>query len=67
MTAARLPSAETHARAMLAEAYEPTGVEIWLTSHIRSLGGEVPLELIRRGDGERVLAAIAVLLDGAFA
>jgi hypothetical protein len=53
-------------RWQLGEVYTPEGVEVWLAGHNRSLGGERAIDLIERGEGERVLAVIERLLDGAF-
>lgn len=52
------------ARQVLAEIYTPDGIEVWLHGRKRSLNSERPLDLIARGDGERVLARIRQLLDG---
>jgi hypothetical protein len=63
-------SAETTletARAWLAEVYRPDGVEIWLHSRNKMLGGDVALDLIARGEGDRVLAAIDILRTGSHA
>lgn len=59
-------SEEAEARALLAEVYRPEGVELWMNGHLRSLGGECPLDLIRRGEGHRVFARIRQLVDGNF-
>ena len=53
-------------RRLLAELYVGEGPDIWLNSPHRSFGGERAIDLIERGDGERVLAELHRLLDGAF-
>ena len=45
------------ARARLSDLYSPRDVDLWMQSHIRALGGR-PLNLIREGRGDDVLAAI---------
>lgn len=50
----------------LAELYNPQEAHIWLFSPHRILDGERPVDLIQRGDTERVLKIIAQLKDGAY-
>jgi hypothetical protein len=57
---------EAFVRRQLGEVYTPEGVEVWLAGHNRSLGGERAIDLIDRGEGERVLAVIERLTTGAF-
>src|ERR1700752_159093 len=42
----------------LADVYEDEGIEIWLHSRQRSLGGQSPLELLREGRFDEVLDAV---------
>lgn len=58
---------EAQARGWLAEFYTPEGVDVWLTGYNRFLGWRRAADLIAEGEGDRVLALIAVLRDGAFA
>jgi transcriptional regulator with XRE-family HTH domain len=48
----------------LADVYEDEGIEIWLHSRQRSLGGRSPLELLRDGRFTEVLDAIDRLAGG---
>jgi transcriptional regulator with XRE-family HTH domain len=48
----------------LAEIYEDEGIEIWLHSRQRSLGGRSPLELLREGRFDVVLEAVDRLAGG---
>jgi len=48
----------------LAEVYENEGIEIWLHSRQRILGGRSPLELLREGRFEEVLEAVDRLAGG---
>lgn len=48
----------------LREVYQPEGVEIWLHGRNRDLGGQRPLDLLRAGEFETVLAAVERLVDG---
>lgn len=50
----------------LAELYEPKEAHLWLFSPHKLLNGERPVDLIQRGDSERVLQIIAQLKDGAY-
>lgn len=49
----------------LGEVYTPEGVQIWLTSKHKLLGDERPWDLLERGEGERVLAVVRQLVEGA--
>lgn len=59
-------SMEAQARELLREVYLPEGVDRWLTNPNRNFGGERAVDLIERGEGERVIGAIHALLDGAY-
>lgn len=48
----------------LAEVFEDEGIEIWLHSRQRSLGGETPLTLLKEGRFDVVLEAIDRLAGG---
>src|ERR1700739_3284238 len=48
----------------LADVYEDEGIEIWLHSRQRSLGGQSPLELLRDGRFDEVLDAVDRLAGG---
>lgn len=50
----------------LSDTYKPEGVGIWLNSRNRNLGNERPIDLMRRGEGERVLAEADHLSGGAW-
>lgn len=58
---------EHQAREQLAELYTPEGVDIWLTTPHQWLDGQRAIDLIRNGDGDRVLAVIDRLTGGAYA
>jgi transcriptional regulator with XRE-family HTH domain len=51
----------------LAELYDAQEAHLWLFSKHKLLGGERPVDLIERGEIEKVLQIIAQLKDGAFA
>jgi transcriptional regulator with XRE-family HTH domain len=51
----------------LAELYHPKEAHLWLFSRHKLLGGERPVDLIERGETERILQIIAQLKDGAYA
>ena|SRR5438552_155668 len=51
----------------LAELYELQEAHLWLFSPHKLLGGARPVDLIQRGETERVLQVIAQLKDGAYA
>lgn len=48
----------------LADVYEDEGIEIWLHSRQRSLGGRSPLELLKDGQFTEVLDAVDRLAGG---
>lgn len=48
----------------LSDTYRPEGVGIWMNSPNRNLGGERPIDLVRRGEAERVLAEADRLAGG---
>lgn len=48
----------------IADVYEDEGIEIWLHSRQRMLGGQTPLELMRDGRFEEVLDAVDRLAGG---
>lgn len=48
----------------LSEVYEDQGIEIWLHSRQRSLGGNSPLGLLKEGRFDEVLEAIDRLAGG---
>jgi uncharacterized protein (DUF2384 family) len=50
----------------LAELYEPKEAHLWLFSPHKLLNGERPVDLIERGETERILQVIAQLKDGAY-
>lgn len=52
--------AEARIQELLAEVYLPTGVETWLYSRNRNLGGKTPASLI---DSGRLSAVSAVLAE----
>ncbi len=57
---------EAEARRLLAELYTPEGVEIWLGRRKHSMLGARPIDLIQQGNGDKVIAHLHMLLDGAF-
>lgn len=58
---------ESQARAIAAEVYDGEGVKIFMTARNRLLDGERPIDLIARGEGQRVIDYLNVLADGNFA
>jgi transcriptional regulator with XRE-family HTH domain len=48
----------------LADVYEDEGIDIWLHSRQRSLGGQSPMELLRDGRFAEVLDAVDRLAGG---
>lgn len=48
----------------LADVFEDEGIEIWLHSRQRTLGGQTPLELLRDGRFDEVLEAVDRLAGG---
>jgi transcriptional regulator with XRE-family HTH domain len=51
----------------LRELYEPSEAHLWLFAKHKLLSGQRPVDLIERGETEKVLQIIAQLKDGAFA
>jgi uncharacterized protein (DUF2384 family) len=49
----------------LRDVYRPEGVEIWLHSRNRDLGGRRPIDLLRAGEFSSVLEAVERLTHGA--
>lgn len=49
----------------LLEVYKPEGADIWLHGRNRDLGSDKPIDLLRAGSFERVLAAVERLASGA--
>lgn len=49
----------------LKEVYTPEGVEIWLHGRNRTLGGQLPIDLLRDGQFETVRLAVERLQVGA--
>ena len=50
----------------LAELYRPQDAHLWLFSPHKLLKGERPVDLIERGESEKILQIIAQLKDGAY-
>ena len=48
----------------LSDVYTDEGIEIWLHARQRSLDGRQPIELLRQGQFEEVLAAVERLAGG---
>lgn len=48
----------------LSDVYTDEGIEIWLHARQRALGGNRPLDLLREGEFEAVLAAVERLAGG---
>jgi len=46
--------------------YLPEGVRIWLSAPNPMLDGEIPNDLIERGDTERVMHVVEMLTTGAY-
>lgn len=59
--------ATSHIETLLAEVYEPEGVRIWMTSPHRWFKDKSAVEMIADGRVKEVLAAVNILIDGAFA
>lgn len=59
--------AASHIEALLAELYEPEGVRIWMTSPHKWFKGKSAVEMITDGRTDEVVAAVNILIDGAFA
>jgi hypothetical protein len=49
----------------LRDVYKPEGVDIWIHGRNRDLGGQKPIDLLRAGRFEDVLAAVERLASGA--
>ena len=52
---------------VLSELYPPKEAHLWLFSPHKLLNGERPVDVIQRGESNRVLQIIAQLKDGAYA
>ena len=53
---------------LLSDLYEqPDEIKIWLFSRQKLLGGQIPLDLIRDGKTEQVIAVVDQLRDSVFA
>ena len=59
--------ARSYIETLLSEVYEPEGVRIWMKSPHRWFMNKTPLELISEGRSTDVIAAVNILIDGAFA
>jgi hypothetical protein len=59
--------ATSHIESLLSEVYEPEGVRIWMTSPHQWFKGKSAIEMIAAGRSNEVLAAVNILIDGAFA
>lgn len=55
---------EAKVRQMLADLYEQPDVETWLTSAQELLDGRVPMDVIRAGDGHRVIIRLSQINEG---
>lgn len=64
MTYDRTAPTEAEVRTALAEIYRPEGIDIWMRSRNPLLKGDVPSDLVARGEGSRVLDLIAALAEG---
>lgn len=62
-----LVEAERNARLIASEVYDDEGVELFTNARNRVLGGERPIDLIARGEGQRVIDYLNILADGNFA
>lgn len=51
---------------LLAEFYDPEETRLWLYSKHRLLDGERPIDLIHKGEADRVLTIIESLAEGAY-
>jgi len=65
----KMPSeqVEQEVRELLADVYKPEGIEIWLNGRNRKLNAERPIDLINRGEGERVLTLARQLAETSYA
>lgn len=59
------PSALLQTIALAEELWDPTGVALWLLSRSQMLEEERPIDLIQRGDGEKVVRALEGLVSEA--
>src|SRR5437588_10268729 len=50
----------------LSDFYEPQDARLWMFSRQKLLGGEIPAELIQKGQGAQVIAVIDRLREGVF-
>lgn len=50
----------------LSDFYEPNEARVWLFSRQRVLGGETPVQLIQKGETNRVIAILDQLRDGVY-
>lgn len=55
---------ERAVQAAAAEVYKPEGVDIWMNAPNPTLNNATPMQFIRAGDTDRVLAVLAGLADG---
>lgn len=52
--------------AVLATVYKPEGVKLWMEGRHKLLDNERPVDLLKAGEAERVLAVAEGLADGAY-
>lgn len=50
----------------LSDFYEPNEARLWILSRQRTLGGQIPAEMIQEGKVDDILIAINQLRDGVF-
>ena len=50
----------------LSDFYEPNEARLWILSRQRTLGGQIPAEMIQKGKVDDLLMAINQLRDGVF-
>lgn len=50
----------------LSDFYEPKEARLWILSRQRTLGGQIPAEMIQEGKVDDILIAINQLRDGVF-
>lgn len=50
----------------LSDFYEPNEARLWILSRQRTLGGQIPAEMIQEGKVDDILVAINQLRDGVF-
>lgn len=60
-------SDERAARRIASEIWEDEGVDMWMNGRNRMFDGERPVDLIARGEGQRVIDYLNQLADGNFA